>query len=188
MKKIVLCFIVLCCGFGIKAQEEVSVEKSIWGVQIGFLGTHVYNEARLTNSIALRTEMGLDINAWYSSLDIYTSKDYLMVPTLSLEPRYYYNLKKRDAKSKRIDNNSGNFFALKINYHHPNVFISSDKSITGTYGDISFAPMWGLRRHFGKSNFNYEVGGGIVYYRYFSKFDNYGDLDPFIYLRIGYTF
>ena len=189
MKKIVLCVLTLCCPFWIKAQEDISVEKSIWGANFGLLGAHIYNESRLTNSIALRSEIGLDMGAWYSKYwDGYTSKGFIIVPALSLEPRYYYNLKKRDSKSKRIDNNSGNFLALKINYHHPDIFVSSDKSITNTYGDISFTPMWGLRRHFGKSNFNYEVGGGITYSRYFSKFYNYSDLDPHIYLRIGYTF
>ena len=188
MKKIVLCVLIICCASWIKAQEDISVEKSIWGVQLGFLGMHIHNEARLTNSIVLRSEIGLDINAWYGKANVYNSRGFIMTPALSLEPRYYYNLKKREAKSKRIDDNSGNFFALKINYHHPDIFISSDKSITNTYGDISFTPMWGLRRHFGKSNFNYEVGGGITYYRYFSRFNNFSDFDPFIHLRIGYTF
>ena len=45
----------LSCA-NIRAQE-VSVEKSIWGAQILMLPLSVYNESKLTNEIALRSEL-----------------------------------------------------------------------------------------------------------------------------------
>lgn len=48
-------------GYG---SEDASVEKSIFGLQTGVLGLWAYNEARLSKSIALRTELGLDFGIW----------------------------------------------------------------------------------------------------------------------------
>ena len=182
MKKIVLCVLILCCASWVKAQEYIGVNRSIWEIQGTILGTYLHNESRLAKSITLRTEVGLDMGEWYDSHGTYNTS-FVIVPALTLEPRYYYNLNKRHAKSKRIDNNSGNFLAFKIECRSG--IIPNDKSITNTHGDISFTPMWGLRRHFKKINFNYELGGGIRY-RYW--FNNSGEFLPFIHLRVGYTF
>ncbi|WP_344714740.1 hypothetical protein [Winogradskyella damuponensis] len=38
--------------------QNTSVEKSIFGLQTGVLGIWAYNEAKLSNTIALRTEHG----------------------------------------------------------------------------------------------------------------------------------
>ena len=44
------------------SQEDkpASVEKSIFGIQTGFLGIWVHNEYKLSNKIAFRTELGFD--------------------------------------------------------------------------------------------------------------------------------
>ena len=42
------------------AQDSLSVKKSIYGFQVGFLGVWAHNEARISNKIALRTELGFD--------------------------------------------------------------------------------------------------------------------------------
>lgn len=42
----------------------------MYGIQTGLLGVWVYNEARLTNSIALRTEIGFDFGVWKSTFYI----------------------------------------------------------------------------------------------------------------------
>ncbi|MGG5485400.1 hypothetical protein [Gaetbulibacter sp. PBL-D1] len=48
--------------------QTTSVEKSTFGVQTGFLGIWVHNESRLSNSIALRSEIGLDAGIWGNDL------------------------------------------------------------------------------------------------------------------------
>jgi len=53
MKKILLVISLCLLNFEAKAQNP-SVEKSTYGIQIGFLGVWAHNESRLSNSMALR--------------------------------------------------------------------------------------------------------------------------------------
>jgi hypothetical protein len=191
-----LYILLFCCiSFGsATAQTDAtinsSVEKSIFGVQTGFLGIWAYNELKLTNSIALRSELGFDSGIFggtYYDNDV----NFLLYPTINLEPRFYYNLNKRIRKNRSIENNSGNFLALKFNYT-PDWF-----TITNYDYDISVAESyaiilkWGIKRTIGK-HFTYEAGLGFGYRTFFLKQYNYQSnkseaaLD--LHLRIGYTF
>ena len=113
MKKIItLAFISL--SIFCNAQNP-SVEKSVFGIQTGFLGFWGHNESRLSNTIALRSELGLDAGILIT--DFEGRSGFLLAPVLTLEPRFYYNLNKRISKSKDITNNSGSFISLKTSYH-----------------------------------------------------------------------
>lgn len=110
MKKILLTL--TFCGLIFTAKSQTSsVEKSIFGIQTGFLGIWAYNESKLSNQIALRSEIGFDSGIWGGGF--YDKTGFLLTPVLTLEPRWYYNLNKRENKSKRIDGNSGNFISIK---------------------------------------------------------------------------
>jgi len=177
MKKIIT-LVLLSVSIFCNAQN-VSVEKSVFGIQTGFLGIWGHNESRLSNKIALRSEVGLDAGILFT--DFYGSSGFLLAPVLTLEPRFYYNLNKRNSKSKDIKNNSGNFISLKTSYH-PDWFVISDitEHITS---DISFIPTWGIRRNIG-THFNYETGVGIGL-RFFSSVS---EAVANLHLRIGYVF
>jgi hypothetical protein len=181
MKKI---FIVLFAGFVLIAKaQEVSVEKSVFGIQTGIFGVWVQNEMRMSNMFALRSEVGFDSGIWGGSY--YDKVGFLMTPVLTLEPRFYYNLNKRNFKSKRIENNTGNFLSVKISYH-PNWFVISNETNFYILDDLSIIPTWGIRRNIGK-HFNYEVGGGVGYQYIFDEY--YGSrVALHLHLRIGYTF
>lgn len=176
------------CGFALFAKSQnTSVEKSIFGVQTGVLGIWAYNEAKLSNTIALRTEVGLDFGIWETTYyDDYDSP-FILTPVIVLEPRFYYNLKKRAEKSKRTDGNSGNFIALKTSYH-PEValFNSDDAPVVSDFGII---PTWGIRRNLGK-HFNFEAGLGAGYSYTFAESagysENEGGFELNMHLRIGY--
>ena len=173
--------ITLLIGFNSFSQEKVnkesaSVEKSVFGIQTGFLGLWINNEAKINNAIALRSEIGAEPHI---TIDIGT----VYSPVLRLEPRYYYNLEKRIHKGKDISNNSGNFFGLNINYR-PNTVIYRTKDYLSPVESLSIVPKWGIRRNLGK-NFNYELGAGLGF-RHEFKGEDYGELD--LHLRIGYTF
>jgi hypothetical protein len=56
--KIYLILTFLLCQF-VNAQN-VGVEKSISTIQMGFLGVWINHESRLSNQIALRSELGFD--------------------------------------------------------------------------------------------------------------------------------
>ncbi|CAN0598988.1 unnamed protein product [Ectocarpus sp. 12 AP-2014] len=187
MKKIL--FTMALCGMTLIAKSQTaSVEKSTYGIQTGFLGIWAHNESKLTNSIALRTEIGFDSGIWGGSF--YDGTGFLMTPVITLEPRLYYNLNKRVKKSRRIDGNSGNFISLKTSYH-PDWFVISNTDNVSVISDISIVPTWGIRRNIGK-HFTYETGIGIGYRYIFAKqagfSENEGEATANLHLRIGYRF
>lgn len=187
MKKVLLTLIVCLLALVARSQNS-SVEKSTFGVQTGVLGIWVYNEAKLSNAFALRTEVGFDFGIWETTYyDDYDSP-FLLTPVIVLEPRFYYNLKSRLGKSKRIDDNSGDFIALKMGYH-PEWFVLFNSDNAPVVSDFSIIPTWGIRRNIGK-RFNYEAGLGVGYSYTFAERAGYskdkGEVELNMHLRIGY--
>jgi hypothetical protein len=179
-----------------KAQESkptICVEKSTFGIQTGLLGIWGHNESKLSDKFALRTEIGLDGSIFGGGAYYYKfGKDvvFAMTPVFTLEPRYYYNLNKRQLKSKSTKNNSGNFISLKTSYA-PDWFVISNVKGLGAVSSISMIPTWGIRRQTGK-HFNFETGIGIGYYYVFPEnggtSGNYFEPTANIHLRFGYIF
>jgi len=169
--------------------QDASVEKSVFNAQIGLLGLYANNEFKLTNSLALRTEIGLDAGIFGGSF--YEKTGLILVPVFSLEPRWYYNLEKRNNKGRNIANNSANFVALAVDFH-PDWFVISNYDNVGIRSQLSVIPKWGIRRHIGKSNFNYEAGIGLGYrFNLTQNIDEQqisGDAALDLHLRIGYSF
>jgi len=127
MKKL---FFIACISLvslsSLKAQDQTtsstaSVEKSIFGVQTGFLGVWGNYELGLSNSISLRTEVGLDVYLDEGLLFDQDNLTFGLTPVITVEPRWYYNLQKRLQKNKNITKNSGNFLSLETSYN-PNLF------------------------------------------------------------------
>lgn len=185
MKKTILT-ITICLLTLIAKSQDASVEKSTYGIQTGLLGIWVHNESRLSNQIALRSELGLDTGIYGN--DVNNVNGYLLAPTITLEPRWYYNLNKRVGKSRRIDGNSGNFISIKTTYH-PDWFVISNEQNINFITDISIIPTWGIRRHIG-NHFTYEAGIGIGYIHYFKKDHVIALTEPDValnlHLRMGY--
>lgn len=168
--------------------QKVSVEESLFGVQTGFLGIWGQHEYKLSNAIALRSEIGLDTGLFEGSF--YDQTGYVFTPVISIEPRWYYNLKKRTSKSKPIANNSGNFLSLKTSYH-PSWFVITNYDNIRIVSDISIIPTWSIRRNI-SNHFNFEAGLGIGYQYIFAKQAGYAEneteLTVNLNLRIGYNF
>ena len=158
MKKILLTLTLCGLSFIAKSQNE-SVEQSTFGIQTGLLGIWIHNESKLSNQFALRSEIGLDTGIYGS--DVNDINGFLLAPTITLEPRWYYNLNKRESKSRRTDGNSGNFISIKTTYH-PDWFVISNEDNINFISDISIVPTWGIRRNVG-NHFTYETGIGIGY-------------------------
>lgn len=170
-----------------KAQNDASVEQSIYGLQIGFLGIWGIHEARLTNNIALRSEIGFDA-AMFGSNKAYSGSNVgvVLYPSLTLEPRFYYNLKKRTQKGRSIANNNGNFIAFKINYR-PNWFTLSNVESSNGVDNIAFIPKWAIKRTV-LQHLTFEVGMGVGYRLYFYPDTTDAGIAYDLHLRIGYTF
>ncbi len=187
MKRITLVLIFI--GFALMSKSQnASVEKSTFGIQTGFLGIWAHNESKLSNQIALRSEIGFNGGIWGGSL--YDKTGFVAAPVVTLEPRWYYNLNKRKTNDKTIDGNSGNFFSLNTSYH-PNWFVISNYDNIKIASNISIIPTWGIKRNIG-SHFTYEAGFGIGYLYYFAKnvgySENKGEVGVNLHLRIGYRF
>ena len=167
--------------------QSVSVEKSTFGIQIGFLGLWAHNEARLTDKIALRSEIGLDTGLIFG---LYNESGFVLTPVLTLEPRFYYNLDKREGKGKSIAGNSGNFVSIKTSYH-PDLFVISNYDNVRVIPSVSIVPTWGIRRVV-SDHFTYETGIGLGYVKYFSNDDYFltatDDVTVNLHLRVGYRF
>ena len=189
MKKTI--FTLALCGITLIAKsQDTSVEKSTFGLQTGVLGIWVYNEAKLSNAIALRTELGFDFGIWETTYYDDFDSPFILTPVIVVEPRFYYNLKKRSDNSKRIHGNSGNFIAIKSSYH-PDWFVLFNTENAPIVSDFSIIPTWGIRRHIGK-HFDFEAGLGAGFSYTFAKgagyLKNKSEMELNMHLRIGYRF
>lgn len=171
------------------AQEDVSVEKSAIGIYTGVLGAWGNYEVGISKSVTIRSEIGLDAGLFGG--DYFNNTGIILVPVVNVEPRFYYNIKKRGRNGQNTKNNNANFVTLSLSYH-PDWFEISNYDNIGISEQISVIPKWGIRRNISESNFNYEAGIGLGYRQYFLKQYGYKNneseaaLD--IHLRIGYTF
>lgn len=182
MKKIFCLLSVIIFGYVSHAQT-VGVEKSIFNIQAGFLGTWINYESRLTDEIALRAEIGFDVGLRGGSLVGKTIVG--LAPAISVEPRWYYNISKREKSGKFVKKNSANFLTLGIKYN-PDWFVISNTDNAEIADQLSIIPKWGIRRAIAKSNFNYEVGLGIGK-RYFISAEQW-ETAADLHLRLGYSF
>ncbi len=144
-------------------------------------GAWAYNETRLADEVSLRSEVGLNLGMWGGSF--YPRTGYILYPTVSVEPRYYYNLKRRVKLGKEIVHNSGNYFSLKTTYESDLFAISNYDIVVNNH--ITVVPKWGLRRSFAK-HFEYEFSTGLGYVHDFEINKGGAFLD--IGFRIGFRF
>lgn len=189
MKKYNILLLILFCAFTFTVKAQVaSVEKSIYGIESGLLGVWVHNEVKLSNAIALRSEIGLDAGIFGGSF--YPKTGYVITPVITLEPRWYYNLNKRVKKSYAVAGNSGNFLTIQTSFH-PNLFTISNYNNVKIVSQISIIPTWGIRRAVG-AHFIYETGIGVGYSYYFAKSAGYvedaSSAAINLHLRLGYRF
>ena len=167
--------------------QNSTIEKSITGVQIGFFGTGIYNETRLADKFALRSQFGLNVGIFGGTL--YDKTGFILYPELSIETKWYYNLEKRVRNNKSIKNNGANFYSLNIKYS-PNWFEISNYDNIEVYNTLSIIPTWGFRRNF-LEKFNYEFRIGLGYgvsYRDSDYLENEKGAVMDLGFKIGYDF
>lgn len=180
MKKILCILVLLGMQLSYSQDKIVSVEKTIFGIQSGLLGIWAHNESRLSNEFALRSEVGLNFGLIGGEVNGGTK--FISAPGFSVEPRWYYNLEKRNNKGKSILNNSANFFTVNFGYI-PN------KETSSFYVPQQFTiiPKWGIKRSI--NHFTYELGIGLGYRKYLeTNYSKTSDAAVDLHLRLGYTF
>ncbi|WP_395062655.1 hypothetical protein [Flavobacterium sp.] len=181
-KTLFLCLILSLTQVGFSQEKKTSsVEKSIFGIQIGTLGVWAHNEFKLANEFSLRSELG--VNFGLIGGEIHNGTTLISAPSFSLEPRWYYNLSERASKNKNISKNSADFLTLGIHY-----FPGVNSTKFNVISQISFIPKWGIKRTLG-DHFTYEAGIGLGYVKYLDKnYSSNKNLIGDLHLRLGYTF
>jgi hypothetical protein len=193
MKNFTVLVLVLI-SFIANAQEEVSVEKKLSGIQLGLFNASFQYEIKLDRKITLLSEVGL---SWVTSTkdfvdpNIEDEKVSVIAPYVTLEPRWYHGIDRREKLGRSINHNSSNYVALSTSYYSTKTPIIH----SGNFDIVSalyIIPKYGIRRAFAK-HFNYEFSGGIGYqYNVFSEAEgcNCDHVNTTIDLqaRIGYNF
>jgi len=192
MKKLILIILLFITFSNIKAQvnqtsNNDSVEQSIYGFQMGFFGAWFYNEQKLFNNFSLRTELGFDadVDGFFGleANNVRVNNTWVLALSVQVEPRWYYNFKKRSRKGRSIRRNTGNFVAFRVGANFEDAFISNADNVSLPY-QIRLIPTWGIRRTIGP-HFNYELGIGLgsvrIFDRRFEKWEGAVNL----HIRIG---
>ncbi len=197
MKKLLFFFLFLICFFSSKSQNfdsilATSVEDRIIGIQINGLEHMFYSEGKIAQSFTLRWEYGFR-NSYFNTVNRFNPWGFQRVRgfhsklDFGIETRYYYNLKKRNAQSKRFAGNNGSFFALRASFSPNWISISNVENPPGDYNSLALIPYFGIRRTWW-NHFDFELGLGAGLY-----YDFLGDDYDFGYifrphLRLGYKF
>ena len=147
-------------------------------------GFWLHNESKINNDWAIRSEIGL--NMWFLENTSNDTEYVFLMPSVSIEPRWYYNLNRRTEKSKKVQGNSGNFVSLKTSFHSDFFHMPNKKEIDNLSA-FSFIPTWGLRRVLWK-NFHFELGLGLGYMHYLEKQKNDNNLLIYNDFKISYRF
>ena len=176
MKKFNSILFILFSVASLNAQKDIkSVEKSILSIQTGYFGTWINHELKLHNQLALRTEVGTEYRLKFAIKQSFDSLKNQV--SIFLEPKYYFNLKKRESKNKNIKNNAGNYISLRTNF---NILNNLEN------GEIYFhtlTPTFGIRRNI-TSHFNLEFSCGYG----LSYLNNMLISEAMSSMRVGYVF
>lgn len=190
---LVLGFILL--SFLAKSQEEekVSVEKNLNSIQLGlFYSLSYQNEIRLDRKITLKSEIGLETGrATIEYPNQHKETSFLILPFISVEPRWYYSLDRRSRLKKNIRYNSSNYVSLLTSFHSSKTALVNTKDFK-INPFISIIPEYGIKRSFGKKFFA-DYSGGIGYRHNFhdknySGSDNKNEIAVNLQVKLGYIF
>ena len=176
MKKFNSILFILFSVASLNAQKEIkSVEKSILSIQTGYFGTWINHELKLHKKFALRSEFGTEYRLKFAIKQSFDSLKNQV--SIFLEPKYYFNLKKRESKNKNIKNNAGNYISLRINLN-----ILNNLEI-GEFYFYDLTPTFGIRRNI-TSHFNLEFSCGYG----LSYLNNMLISEAMSSMRVGYVF
>lgn len=148
MKKIIFIIISFLFIQTSKAQDSVSVEKSLIGASASpFGGLSFDYETKISKEWTLLSNIG--IYYYYDKGNSSNGKGYSIRPFLGFEPRWYYNLDRRTRLAKNTKFNTGNYWSLDINYY-PKVVLATNQSYYGFSNVVYFLPSYGIRRTISK--------------------------------------
>ncbi|MEK6481126.1 hypothetical protein WJR50_26525 [Catalinimonas sp. 4WD22] len=161
MKRLsILTFTLLFSQILFAQSSTESLEKHLTSVDVGFLGAWINHERQIGEQFTLNANLGFDGGLYGGGGEF----NYLFVPSISVEPRFYYNFNKRVSKGKRTMNNSANYLTIATTFFPKLIEITNDRNngreiITRA----TFIPEWGIRRSIGnRFKFDFAVGYGLA--------------------------
>lgn len=159
-------------------QNVYNTEK-VW--RVNFLNPGVELELPTGDHSTFSVGLGIGYGGGYPDL---TSGDsgfiYIIAPFVDLQHKWFYNFNKRIAKSKTVENNSGNFISARLISRGPsvadNVFRTSDY-------DWAIGPTWGIQRKYGeKLHLLFDIGP-----QYYVGVEGRGNIFPVMFqLNLGF--
>jgi hypothetical protein len=152
-------------GYSQQVDNLHSVKFGLWDLSYSY-------EHSLGKQFTINMEAG--VNWGWQSFN--NSFEILARPIFQIEPRFYYNVKKRYEKDKFF-NNSASFFSLNSG------FVFRTLGIDQRSHSFFTIPKWGFRRAMGKHFiFEAQIGGGLWFNRNSTQFN------PELDLKFGYVF
>lgn len=160
MKKSLLSLLLILSFTPFYAQETITANtEKVW--RVNFLNPAIELELPTGEYSTFSSAIGIGYNGGYPDLT-YGGNGFIYIinPFVDIQQKWFYNLNKRISKNKTIDNNSGNFVALR--------FITRGNSIAENVSrtsdfDFAVGPTWGIQRKYGE-NFHLLVDIGPQYY------------------------
>ncbi len=185
MKKLLLITFLtsrIFCASGQSTSKDSSL-KSLTKLDLGLQGVGFSYEPRLSNKMTVDIALGAG-GGYRISENSFDYKWILFQPALYFmaTPKLYYNRKRRIAKGKKVLNNSGNYFGVRVKYTTGNN--------TSNYNDRVYQAglinlHWGIQRPVGKKwILNAHAGAG--YAQDFSS--GFGTIYPALELKFSYLF
>lgn len=171
MKNLLVLATFLIFASSLYSQSDKNVEENQF--KVNFLAPSIEYEKGIRKNETLNFELGTGF-ALRGGSEIGT--DFGFFPYVEGQYRYYYNMKRRVAKKKRIAANTGNYFSASILYTSGNsIFGDLDLSSNSNW---FIGPLYGLQRTY-KRGFNYGLEFGLGYYQ--------NDVDGGVSARIDFS-
>ena len=147
--------------FTAKAQDDASTTKSVTNLSI--ISPALTHEMAIGKRQTIFVAAQLGLIARYENINNTTTNAYYgLIPKLTADFRNYYNFEKRQLKGKNIDNNSGNYLALRTGYNFAPA-INKDQFINYNNG-FMLGGVWGIQRVYKSGIYlGLSLGGGILF-------------------------
>lgn len=185
MKKILIIILLTSHIFRASGQDasKDSSLKSLTKFDLGLQGVGFSYEPRISNKmmIDLSAGAGGGYNIFEGGVDYRWN---LLQPALyfMVTPKFYYNRKRRIEKGKKFQNNSGNYFGVRLKYTTGNN--SSDYNYR-VYQSGLINLHWGIQRPVGKKwILNAHAGAGYAT----NIGGRFGTIYPALELKFSYLF
>lgn len=156
MKKLFLLAVLGCLLTNISTAQDAPAESSSLleksQLRLNVVPLNVAYEHRIGDKSTIYVQAGLGFGSYKNADDTtggfwsgLTNRTWGLGLNVNAQYRYFYNLEKRQAKSRNIASNSGNYVGGQITPLLPPIYKFGDKEVVSENGVILGA-MWGMQR------------------------------------------